>query len=260
MSLKVNGVKIAGYGAPGKDGSPGKSAYEAAKEAGYTGTEQEFNALLYIIDAHASRHEAGGADALDLSKLAGVLPIEKGGTGVTSNPSMLINLSSGSAESVFTASPRPGVTGALPVENGGTGATSVSAALEALGVPSAITSAITEGGYSKIECGVYEGASTNSGSTNKSKTMEFDGYPLAIIIAHHGYRPSTSGSNDHGNNAILVRETAHYMIIGGQNALDTGEKELEVTWGDTSITLRGTYACLGLDVSANMYGYIAILR
>ena len=47
-----------------------------------------------------------------------------GGTGITSNPSMLVNLGSTSAASVFAASPRPGITGTLGVANGGTGVTS----------------------------------------------------------------------------------------------------------------------------------------
>jgi hypothetical protein len=50
-----------------------------------------------------------------------------GGTGVTSNPSMLVNLASTTAANVFAASPRPGVTGTLPIANGGTGATSLTA-------------------------------------------------------------------------------------------------------------------------------------
>lgn len=40
MSIKVNGIKVAGLGAPGK------SAYQAAQDGGYTGTESEFNTLL----------------------------------------------------------------------------------------------------------------------------------------------------------------------------------------------------------------------
>lgn len=48
-----------------------------------------------------------------------------GGTGknITSDPSMLVNLGSTSAASVFQSSPRPGVTGTLPTSNGGTGRT-----------------------------------------------------------------------------------------------------------------------------------------
>jgi len=49
------------------------------------------------------------------------LPISKGGTNITTNPQMVVNLSSTAAADVFTASPSPGVTGTLPVGNGGTG-------------------------------------------------------------------------------------------------------------------------------------------
>ena len=61
-----------------------------------------------------------------------VLPITGGGTGLTSSPSMLINLGSTSAENVFQVSPRPGVTGILSVANGGTGANTVAAAVQEL--------------------------------------------------------------------------------------------------------------------------------
>lgn len=57
--------------------------------------------------------------------VTGTLPVGNGGTGITSNPSMLVNLASNSSASVFTSSPRPGVTGVLPIENGGTGSTNV---------------------------------------------------------------------------------------------------------------------------------------
>lgn len=52
-----------------------------------------------------------------------VLPVSNGGTGITDNPSMLVNLGSASASNVLSSSPRPGVTGTLPVSHGGTGAT-----------------------------------------------------------------------------------------------------------------------------------------
>ena len=67
---------------------------------------------------------------------SGTLPIARGGTGVTSNPSMLTNLGSTTAASVFAASPRPGITGTLGLGNGGTGATSASAARTNLGLGS----------------------------------------------------------------------------------------------------------------------------
>ena len=63
-----------------------------------------------------------------------VLPVEGGGTGLTSNPSMLINLASAVASNVFQTSPSPGVAGVLSIANGGTGANTVSAACKALGL------------------------------------------------------------------------------------------------------------------------------
>lgn len=65
--------------------------------------------------------------------VTGTLAIGNGGTGITSNPSMLINLASTTAASVFTASPRPGVTGTLPIANGGTGKTTAEDARVNLG-------------------------------------------------------------------------------------------------------------------------------
>lgn len=46
MAISINGVTVAGIGAPGKDG---RSAYDAAKLGGFTGTEQEFNEILASI-------------------------------------------------------------------------------------------------------------------------------------------------------------------------------------------------------------------
>lgn len=43
MALIVNGKKVAGLGLPGK------SAYQAAVDGGFTGSEQEFNAALASI-------------------------------------------------------------------------------------------------------------------------------------------------------------------------------------------------------------------
>lgn len=79
--------------------------------------------------------DGSGLTALSATSIsAGTLAITRGGTGITSNPSMLINLGSTTAASVFAASPRPGVTGTLAVTNGGTGATNAKAALTNLGI------------------------------------------------------------------------------------------------------------------------------
>lgn len=69
-----------------------------------------------------------------------VIPVAQGGTGITSNPSMLVNLASASADTVFKTTPRPGVTGTLPIVNGGTGATTAEGALTNLGIAPVATS------------------------------------------------------------------------------------------------------------------------
>ena len=56
---------------------------------------------------------------------SGTLPVTRGGTGVTTNPSILVDLGRTTAASVFASAPRPGVTGTLPVSRGGTGVTSL---------------------------------------------------------------------------------------------------------------------------------------
>lgn len=87
------------------------------------------NSIQTQLDGKAASGHKHAADDIT----SGTLAVARGGTGVTSNPSMLTNLGSTSAASVFAASPRPGITGTLPIANGGTGATTATAALTALG-------------------------------------------------------------------------------------------------------------------------------
>lgn len=65
---------------------------------------------------------------------SGTLSVTRGGTGIPDNPSLLVNLASTNAASVFAASPRPGVTGTLPVARGGTGVTSLEALKSSLNI------------------------------------------------------------------------------------------------------------------------------
>ena len=66
--------------------------------------------------------------------ITGTLGVAHGGTGITSNPSMVVNLASTAADSVFAASPRPGVTGTLPIAKGGTGQSSLYPGVRVYGV------------------------------------------------------------------------------------------------------------------------------
>ncbi|NLQ13333.1 hypothetical protein HGI81_05670 [Olsenella sp. KGMB02461] len=73
-------------------------------------------------------------NAMGLGNTTGALPVANGGTGITSNPSMLTNLGSTGAANVFASSPRPGITGVLGIANGGTGSSTTSGALSNLGL------------------------------------------------------------------------------------------------------------------------------
>lgn len=74
----------------------------------------------------------GSADVTNIP-ISGTLAVGNGGTGLTSSPSLLVNLGSTSAANVMAASPRPGVTGTLPVGNGGIGATTLDPAVGTVG-------------------------------------------------------------------------------------------------------------------------------
>ena len=98
---------------------------------------------------------------------SGTLPVARGGTGITANPSMLVNLGSTAAASVFAASPRPGVTGTLPIAKGGTGATSAAAARTALGItPANIGAAATSHTHNYAGSSSAGGAATSANKVN----------------------------------------------------------------------------------------------
>ena len=103
--------------------------------------DTELQAHQTALDGKAASSHNHAASAIT----SGTLGVARGGTGVTSNPSMLVNLASTTADTVFEASPRPGVTGTLPVANGGTGSTTAAAARTALGITPANIGAATSG-------------------------------------------------------------------------------------------------------------------
>lgn len=88
MKYKHNGewVEVATDGAPGKDGAPGlngapgkdgKSAYEYAKEGGYTGTEEEFaqklaeEIVIPDVSGFMNKTNPTGTGSLSLNRKAG---------------------------------------------------------------------------------------------------------------------------------------------------------------------------------------------
>ena len=110
------------------------------------------------------------------------IPVANGGTGITSNPSMLVNLGSTSAASVFAASPRPGITGILGIGNGGTGATSKSGARTNLGITSGtkLPSSATEGDLFLLRSNELAQVSGTTYTTSETLTGDtwVDGKPI----------------------------------------------------------------------------------
>ena len=104
----------------------------------YTGNSATATKLATArtITANLASSTAGSFDgsANITVGVTGTLPIANGGTGLTSAPSMLVNLASKTATSPLQASPRPGVTGTLPIANGGTGQTTAAGVRNALGL------------------------------------------------------------------------------------------------------------------------------
>ena len=121
LVIKLNGGSTEGTNLFTYNGSTTKTVNITASSVGAAASNHTHN---YAAASH--NHSAANITS-------GTLPVSRGGTGVTSNPSMLVNLASTSAASVFAASPRPGITGTLSIAHGGTGATSASAARTALG-------------------------------------------------------------------------------------------------------------------------------
>lgn len=134
------------------------TAAELNKLDGVTATKDEINYLDGVTSSiqtqlngkAASTHKHSASDIN-----SGTLGTARGGTGITSNPSMLVNLGSTNAASVFATSPRPGITGTLSVSHGGTGATSASAARTALGACSSNIIMVSSSQPTDSECKIW---------------------------------------------------------------------------------------------------------
>ena len=123
---------------------------------------------------------------------SGTLPIKRGGTGLTSSPSMLVNLASTTADTVLEATPRPGVTGTLPIANGGTGATTAAEALTKLGLTATATELnYVDGVTSNIQTqldGKLATTGTAAATTKLATARTIDGVSFDgnAAITHYG--------------------------------------------------------------------------
>ena len=184
MAVIVNGKKVAGLGQPGKDGAPGKSAYQAAKEKGYTGTEEEFNTALAGMQSAPFLPLSGGT-------VEGVLEIRSGiEFGYGSNSIELSPSSASRLELVANASGR---------SSGG----SIGGTVELIGLsaPTASNSAankqyVDEHAGARVILGSYVGTGTH-GASNPNHITLAEPFKLLCIygIQHTDSYTSISDSD-----------------------------------------------------------------
>lgn len=85
------------------------------------------SASTNLITANTLYYHSGNSNLTTVGTISSgtwqgsTVGVAYGGTGMTSAPSLQVNLASTNATSIFAAAPRPGVTGVLGVANGGTG-------------------------------------------------------------------------------------------------------------------------------------------
>lgn len=120
-----------------------------------------------------------------LSNIGGdVVSVEHGGSGISVNPSMQVNLASDAADNVFKASPTPGVTGVLPLANGGTGVNSLAGLQGILNMAFGLylTSTAWPGLYSELSV-----IATNTAATYKCNA------PITSMLTGAKYSAITFG-------------------------------------------------------------------
>lgn len=224
------------------------------------GTPITAESLNHIEDGIAANANAiaGKQDTIS------TLPVNKGGTGITSNPSMLTNLASTSADTVFKASPRPGVTGILPVANGGTGKNTLQATRNAMGLGNTTGALPIANGGS----GMTSSPSmlTNLGSTSADNVFKASPRPgvTGTLPAANGGTGQTSLQatrnamglgNTTGALPAANGGTGQTSLQATRNAMGLGNTTgaLPVANGGTGATAKGAFGALsnlGLHVTS----------
>ena len=119
------GVQARGEdGAPGTPGADGKSAYEAAQDGGYTGTEAQFNAALADVENKADKSVSKAATLTAAGWSNGVQMLAVSGVTASANGSLRIAQSATDEQFAAWGAAQPRVTaqaaGSLTVKAAGT--------------------------------------------------------------------------------------------------------------------------------------------
>lgn len=148
---------------------------------------------------------------------------------ITANPSMLVNLGSTTAGTVFQVTPRPGVTGTLGIANGGTGTTTAAGIREVIGLGS-------DTGPIPVASG-GTGANTASGAlTNLGAQATITGAATTITSSNLTADRALI-SNSSGKVAVSsVTSTELGYVSGVTSAIQT-----QLNGKQATLTFDGTY-------------------
>lgn len=220
MAVIVNGKKVAGLGQPGKDGAPGKSAYQAAKEKGYTGTEEEFNTAL-----------AGMQSAPFLPLAGGTMK-----SGATIQGTDSLSIISPQQIQIATGSTAIRITGNTIVLGGDSANTSFFGTLNMGGypiksVPSPVDSTdaankqyVDEHAGARVVTGTYVGTNENALNIN------FPFRPLSVFIFQLNY----VGDIDEYFSVVAPESDSLYFFDGSRGS------RLIVSWSGNRLTIYTT--------------------
>ena len=243
-----------------------------------TSTYGNRKATTTINPSSAHNHSASNITS-------GTLPVARGGTGLTASPSMLTNLGSTTAASVFQASPRPGITGTLAIAHGGTGATSASAARTALGAAASshthnYAGSSSAGGAAnsvksslvvKLNSGTKEGTNMFTFNGGTAKTINITPSSIGAAAASHGTHvsystsaPLAAGTASAGSASTVARSDHRHPLqttvsgnAGSATKLATA-RTISLSGDATgSVAFNGT-ANVSIPVSVKNHTYIDI--
>lgn len=142
-------------------------------------------------------------DASDIT--SGTLPVSRGGTGMTTEPSIVVNLSSNTGVSPFGNPSMPGVMNTLNVRNGGTGKTSFTAN-RVLTSGTTPTGALQASAITTTELGYLDGVTSNiqtqlngkSNTSHKHNASDITSGTLPIIRGGTGATTVTTAKANLG--------------------------------------------------------------
>ena len=153
---------------------------------------------------------------------------------------------------LFSNFPQGQKDGVLPVALGGTGATTADAAVEALGVPAAVSELIAASGAAKIELGSYVG--TGTCGEEYPNTLTFGFVPKLLFIL-----PDNRRSNGSIPYPTVVANGSSYLYRNSNEP----ERTSHLTWDGTSVSWHieisnSIYSDYQFNSSNTVYYYCAI--